>query len=336
MKFFNQIGVSYFGNRHLNHFLTDLKSLKKDGFNSILHTFSEEDLLYSSGNVRDMVRASREYGFTTWIDPWAVGKVFGGEALSNFLLENPLAWQLLSDNKRYPAACLNNPSFREYMKRWADAAIAMGVDAVLWDEPRLGIRHKGKKTAWGCRCPYCRESYEMRNLRGMPIMKMDQTVIKFREDTVKSFVTDLSSYVKHISANKVKNSVVLITSASDIDRGATNESMAAIKQVDSLGVDPYWHWMNNNPDVYQMNFTAAADIKEISYAAGKTPHFWLQGFGYKKGTEGRAKLAIKAAVDAGVRSLWVWGYKGGEMMSSLASERPDVVWKTIVQSLKGQ
>ena len=334
MKFFNQLGVSYFSNRHLNHFLTDLKAIKKDGFNSILHTFSEEDLLYSSGNVKDMVKASKDAGLTVWIDPWAVGRVFGGEALSNFLLEHPLSWQLLSDGRRYPAACLNNPLFRNYMKRWSDAAVAMGVDAVLWDEPRLAIRHNGKKTAWGCRCPYCRESYEMKNLRAMPMIKMDSSVVKFREDTVKSFVHDLSAYVKQISNSRTKNSVVLITSASEADRCGTFSSMAGIKQVDSLGVDPYWFWMKDKPDIYKMSYTAAADIKEISYNAGKTPHFWLQGFGYKKGTEGRAKQAIKAAVDAGVRNLWVWGYKGGEMMSSLASERPEVVWDGIVKTLK--
>ena len=281
MKFFNQLGVSYFANRHLKHFITDLKSLKKDGFNSILHTFSEEDLLYSSGNVRDMVKAGRDYGFTTWIDPWAVGRVFGGEALSDFLLENPLAWQLLSDGRRYPAACLNNPLFRAYMEKWADAAVSMGVDAVLWDEPKLAIRQKGKKTAWGCRCPYCRETYEMKNLRAMPMIKMDQTVLKFRDDTVKSFVSDLSIYVKRISNNKIKNSVVL-NASSGPDMCAGMDSMAAIKQVDSLGVDPYWYGMSNNPDVYKLSYSAAAGIKEIAYRSGKTPHFWLQGFGYKK------------------------------------------------------
>jgi hypothetical protein len=332
MKFFNQVGVSYFSNRHLKHFITDLKDMKKDGFNSILHTFSEEDLLYSSGNVKDMVRAGKDYGFTTWIDPWALGRVFGGEALSNFLLENPLAWQLLSDNKRYPAACLNNPLFRNYMKKWADAAVDMGVDAVFWDEPMLAIRHKGRKIAWGCRCPYCRESFEMKNLRAMPVIIMDSSVVKFREDTVKSFILEMSAYVKQISKNKVKNSVALITRSNDTERCATFESMAGIKQIDSLGVDPCW--IKGSPDVYKTSYTAAVNIKEISYGAGKTPHFWLQGSGYKKGTEGRAKLSIKAAADAGVRSLWVWGYKGGEMMSSIASDRPGVVWGEIVRGLK--
>jgi len=32
--------------------------------------------------------------------------------------------------------------------------------------------------------------------------------------------------------------------------------------------------------------------------------------------------------------LWVWGYKGGEMMSSIASDRPGVVWGEIVRGLK--
>lgn len=334
MSFFNQLGVSYFSNRHLKHFITDLKAIKKDGFNSILHTFSESDLLYSAGNVKDMVKASREYGLTTWVSPWGVGRVFSGEALSNFLPDNPSAWQLLSDNKHYPAACLNNPIFRSYMKRWSDAAVNMGIDAVLWDEPKIAVKHSGKKTAWACRCPYCRESYEMKNLRAMPLLKMDTTVIKFRKDTVKSFILDLSAYIKQISGGKTKNSVVFNASSDDANFCPSFDSMASIKQIDSLGISPYWHSIKGTPDIYKMSFTAAESIKEISYGAGKTPHFWLQGFGYKKGTEDRAKLAIKAAADAGVRSLWVWGYNGGEMMSSQASERPEKVWEVIVNSIK--
>ncbi len=333
MKNFTEIGVSYFSNRHLNHFVADLKSLKKDGFNSILHTFSEEDLMYSSENVKDMVKAGRDYGFKTWIDPWAVGRVFGGESFSNFLLENTTAWQVLSNGKKIPAACLNNPVFRKFMKEWADAAIDMGVDAVLWDEPHFQVKKSGNKTAWACRCPYCREAYEIENLKAMPVFKMDLSVIKFRENSVKRFVSDMSAYIKDKSRGKIKISVVLLTSVSDIQRSATFESMAGIKQVDSLGVDPYWYWMKGKTDVYSQNYTAASRINEICAMAGKEPHFWLQGFGYKKGKEAQALQAIKAAKDAGIKNLWVWGYKGGEMMSSLSSDRPDVVWKTVLKGI---
>ena len=333
MKKFVEMGVSYFSNRHLKHFISDARSIKKDGFNSILHTFSEEDLLYSAGNVKDMVKASHDLGLKVWIDPWAVGRVFGGESLSNFLLENPLAWQLMSDNKRYPAACLNNPLFRDYMKKWADAVASMGVDAVLWDEPHLSLKQKGRKTLWGCRCAYCREAYEINNLKAMPVFKMDESVKQFRELSVKKFVADMSSYIKNISAGAIRSSVVLLTSVDDAKRSATFESIANIKQVDSLGVDPYWHWMTGRYDVYSMNYQACMRIKEICASSGKVPHFWLQGFGYKKGREKEALQAIRAAGDAGIPNIWVWGYRGGEAMSSLASDRPDVVWDTIVKGI---
>jgi hypothetical protein len=334
MRKFTEIGVSYFSNRHLKHFITDIKSLKKDGFNSILHTFSEEDMLYSRGNVRDMVKASHDHGFKVWIDPWAVGRVFGGESLSNFLLENPAAWQLMSDNKRFPAACLNNPSFREYMKSWTDAALSMGVDAIMWDEPHFKLKPKGKKTMWACRCAYCREAYELRNLKAMPVFKLDDSVKHFREFSVKKFIADMSSYVKENSGGKVKVSVVLLTSVDDTARSATYESVANIKQVDSLGVAPYWYWTKGRPDIYGMNYKAGFRIKDICMSTGKTPHFWLQGFGYKAGKEDQALQAINAAKDAGIANIWVWGYQGCEMMSSLASDRPAMVWKTIVKGLK--
>jgi hypothetical protein len=336
MKNFDEIGVSYFSNRHMGHFLDDLKSLKKDGFNAILHTFSEEDMLYSRGNIRDMVAAGKDNGFTVWIDPMGLGRVFGGESLSNFLLENIPAWQILSDGKKYPAACLNNPLFRKFVCSWIDSVISMGVDAIMWDEPRFAVRQKGAKKIWGCRCAYCRESYEIQNLKSMPLFKMDESVVNFRELSIKRFIAFMSSYAKERSGNRTKIAASFSVSVEKPFKNSVFESVANLKVVDTLGAYPCWFNAKDKVDIYELSLRSAAGIKEICDMAGKKPHFWLQGFGYRKGKEGQALQAINAAKDAGIRKLWVWGYNGGEMMSSIASDDPKKTWKTIVDGIKAK
>ncbi|RKX53392.1 MAG: hypothetical protein DRP25_00415, partial [Thermotoga sp.] len=119
-------GVSYFGNRILKHVEEDMKELKEIGFDVIVHTFSENDHKFYFRTMKDIVKLTRDLGMEVWIDPWGVGGVFGGEAFSNFLIENPSEWQITNRGRAVGSACFNSPKFREYMKRWLEAAVETG------------------------------------------------------------------------------------------------------------------------------------------------------------------------------------------------------------------
>ena len=48
-------GVSYFGVRSPKHVLADMADIKAAGYNAVLHTWSEEDLQYYYGTMKDIV-----------------------------------------------------------------------------------------------------------------------------------------------------------------------------------------------------------------------------------------------------------------------------------------
>ncbi len=337
MSRFKEVGVSYFSNRFSDHFKKDLIDLKRDGFNSILHTYSEEDFKWSQGNVADMCKLSKDKGFKVWIDPWAVLRIFGGESLSWWLLANPDIWQVMSDGQSEPMACFNNPKTLSLMKEWIDSAMKMEIDTVMWDEPHFAIKNwimaKGKNLIWGCRCAICQKKFEKKYNKKMPV-NFDQEVTDFRSNSIKEFLTKLSLYVREIKGKTIKISTVLVSIENAMKRGASFEDMAKIKEVDDLGVDPYWFWMDPKPNVYEHNYKFAKLITDICKQYKKESHFWLQGFRIPKGREGELTTAIQAAKDSGVDKFWVWGYQGCHMMSSLASGDPKKVWQTIVKELK--
>jgi hypothetical protein len=338
-----EFGVSYFSNRFKKHLITDLKALKKDGFTSILHTFSEEDFLFNPETIKELVNLSKDYGFSVWIDPWGFGKAFGGEALSRFLLDNYDAWQVLSNNKKIPVACLNNPKFYDYMTKWIDTVLQMDIDYIFWDEPHFAITDwnkliNEKNTAiWGCRCDICQKKYKEMYNKEMPY-DLTKEVAEFRSISIMNFLKKLSSYAKKNARKKIKISICLISADNPYLRSASFEDMAKIKEVDGLGVDPYWFWIKEftkkSINVYEHNYKFAKHVFDVCSKYGKEPHFWLQGFKIKKGEEYELVQAINAARDAGVKSLWVWGYDGCSMMSSLKSDEPEKTWKTIVKEFK--
>lgn len=311
--------------------------MKKDGLNAILHTFSEEDMLWHEVNLQDMCKASKDMGFATWIDPWGLMRIFGGEALSRFLTENPDTWQVMSDGRRFPMACINHPKTMEFMKKWTDMALKMEVDYLFWDEPHfanagnwLKMKSADYKPVWGCRCDICRAEYKKVYKTAM---STDIAIVtKFRSHSIKKFLTTLSNYAKK-EKRGVKTSICLVSADNPYLRAATFEDMAKIKNNDGLGVDPYWFWIPKL-DVYAHNKKYCDHIKKVCDEENKEAHWWLQGFRIPAGREAELVEGIRAAEDSGINRFWVWGYEGCHMMSSLTCDNPKKAWSTITKEFK--
>src|SRR5919109_521194 len=132
-----ETGIAYFGNRILRHVEADLEDMAAHGCTYVVHTFSEEDLRCYAGTMRSIVAATHAAGLRAWLNPWGVGGVFGGEALSLYAARFPKRQQVLSTGETVPVACPNWPEFRAAVRGWIDAALATGADVLFWDEPRF-------------------------------------------------------------------------------------------------------------------------------------------------------------------------------------------------------
>ena len=82
-------GCAYFGVRIPRHVRADMADLAARGYAGVLHTFSENDLAYYRGTMREIVAASHALGLTVQASPWGLGRTFGGEAESRFVTIHP-------------------------------------------------------------------------------------------------------------------------------------------------------------------------------------------------------------------------------------------------------
>ena len=146
--------------------------------------------------MKEIVDVSHANGLEVQMNPWGVGRTFGGEAESRFVLFRPDACQVLDDGRRVPAGCLNHPDYRAYCRDWADAALEAGADLTFWDEPHwvvpdhVGIDDpEGKR--WGCRCDVCRERFGDE----MPTELTDE-VLAFREASLVDFLGEMVAHVR--------------------------------------------------------------------------------------------------------------------------------------------
>ena len=131
-----KLGVTYLGNRFVRHYAErDLPEIVAAGCDYVVHTFSEYDLAFHSGEIGALVDATRQAGLEAWLDCWGLGGLFAGEAFSDFLLRHPESWQVRPDGRRIPVACPNAPAFRDLLRDWIEAAAGAGADAVFFDDP---------------------------------------------------------------------------------------------------------------------------------------------------------------------------------------------------------
>jgi hypothetical protein len=318
-------GVAYHDVRNLNHAREDLRDMVEHNCNFVVHTFSETDLSFYTRTMKDIVQASKDLGLEVYIDPWAVGGVFGGEALSRFVAENLDDRQILADGKSVPAACMNSSNFRAFMKLWIETAADLGSDIAFWDEPHFYMKDwmaGAPEDKWACRCPTCRKLFEERRGRPMP-NEMDAEVVAFREATVVNFFSELGEYAKQCG---MKNALCVLPEE-DASRGVSNwEALASIPSLDIFGTDPYWAIWGHPLEPYVRD--KARKAKALCDKYGRETQMWVLAFLIQEGREDEVMRAAEIFYEEGVRNIAAWSYDGGGWTYT-RSENAEKVWENV-------
>ena len=321
-------GFSYFGVRRLDHVRTDMLKMREEGSSQVLHTWSEEDLSYYRDTMGEIIRASHETGLSVYVNSWAVGRVFGGEANSELVAKNPGSCQILSTGEPVPAICPNHPAFETYMDSWIDAVADAGADTFFWDEPHFFFR-KGRDTEWACHCNVCRALFHDEFGGDMPSQATPEVTI-FRQN---SLLRLLGRWTERVASRGKRNNICLLPDI--FDAGLPDwESVAALPHLDELSSDPYWFDEDPEEKVRGDYGLYAKRLVELCAAKGIEPQMWMKLYRIKRGTEHFAPLAAKISYDAGIRNLMAWSWRASEWMSWLRSDDPEAAHQAMVDGFR--
>ncbi len=325
MRTSTKTGISYFGNRIPRHFVTDLDEVKSHNCTFVVHTYSENDQQFYKDTIAEMVAITKDAGLEVYLDPWGVGRVFGGETYSSFALKNLRTCQILPDGEVAPAVCFNHPDFRAFMQTWIEDAAEMGADVLFWDEPHffIDIKEKHRYDVWYCRCPACDQKFQ-KSHDGHIFEADKKTIIAFREDSVIEFLNELC---ESSQAAGMKNAVCMLPFR-DTTIGMSDWSrVVAIPTLDIFGTDPYWMFFNKDVETFVGAFSR--DVIELCNQFGKEPQMWIQAYKITAGREDELRQAAAVAYEAGVRNLAAWSYYGNAFMSYNRSDNPQKVWDVL-------
>src|SRR6185312_7428970 len=103
-----ETGVSYYGLSYPEHAARDFSEMIEHNCNAVILALSEFDIDFWFPNIITIARTARDMGLKVYLDPWGIGKWFGGEPPSIFLNNNPGNRQASAfTNEPLNAACFN-------------------------------------------------------------------------------------------------------------------------------------------------------------------------------------------------------------------------------------
>jgi len=327
-----ELGVSYFGNRILRHFVRDIEDIKAHHCTYVVHTYSENDQIFCKQAVKEMIAATKDAGLGVWVDPWGVGRVFGGEAFSNFTATNPDSVQIANDGIPTHCACPNAPKFRQFMTRWVADAAEIGAEMLFWDEPHfynpswLG----GRPGTWACRCVHCHAAWEQLHPGVAFPSEMTAELEVAREHWLQDFLRHCTA-----ESNKVgiPSAVCFLPKNDDHPNVAENwEAVAEIPGIVNVGTDPYWLFSGGGRTIDNYVRPMSQRVVNMANQHKKASHLWLQGFKIPGGREHELIEAVEAMAATGCRNIAVWGFDACRHLSWIRPDNPDLVWKTVAEA----
>ena len=133
--------VSYYNLGYVEHAEADFREMLDHGCTTVILAVTEFDFDFWRPNIPRIVEAAHRLGLQVLIDPWGIGKFFGGEQVSKFLQDNTGNRQVSAlTGEALPYACFNTPSFRDYFARFClTLAREAGADGFFWDEPHYAF-----------------------------------------------------------------------------------------------------------------------------------------------------------------------------------------------------
>jgi len=316
-------GISYFGNRNPRHFIIDLEEMVSHNCNFVVHTYTENDQLFYKNSMQSFVELSKNADLEVYVLPWGLGRVFGGEAFSNYALTNYAANQKLESGETAPAACPNDPQFVDFMMKWTDEAALMGADVICWKDPHFFSKYlKNAEKMTSCFCENCRTKYRLFYGEKFPV-SVNDNLHTFREDSMIDFLATLCAYAK---TKGLRNCVSLSPQGVDLTGIRDWEKLARIPELDILGTDPYWIYLNQD-----LKFVASTvdKVMQISQKYEIEPLLWIQNFKVPEDREHEIPEVIAASFAEGMRCFAAWSFYGTEYMSYIQCDNAKRVWDTL-------
>jgi hypothetical protein len=318
------LSVSYVPPHQPLHIETDIKYLKSVGCTDVLCALQENHFHWLPGAVRYSAQIAGDNGLLPRAVVWGFANTSGGGRCSVVMLRYPEIWRCdehgrpyLSDTEYGPQACYNNPKTVELYSDYVSQLCQAGFAEIMIDEP----------SPQKCFCGLCREKFH--DLYHCDLVQAAGTgnFKDFQQRCVIDFAVKSSKAIKNVNS-KLRVSIAIMP----IDRPLF-EPVAAIRDIDVFGIDPYWLRPVNELTL-ESAIEVSKDARDIARKNKKRFELYLGCFGIAGGLEEKIYSEGKMLVECAEPDiLTTWSYRGGLGLRREPEEceHPELAWAGVVR-----
>jgi len=312
-----ETGVSYYGISYPEHAEKDFKEMIAHNCNAVLLALSEFDIDFWFPNIIKITKVAKDLGLKVYLDPWGIGKWFGGEPPSLFLTNNPGNRQVSAfTNEQLPNVCFNTKAFRDYFYAICEKlATEVDADGFFWDEPHYALPKSyasitgGAGDDWSCRCPICQKDFERQHGYEMPRL-LTKEVVSFRQNNALDILENASRRIKSIKPDsKITCCVHATINNYYVKENRGYDDWDKVAKVDAFDVFSTTIISHKLPRSYFQSITQ--QTVDIAHKYGKGSQRWLMTYYQEPENLQEIKEVVHLYADMGVESLFAWTYRGG-------------------------
>lgn len=334
-----ETAISYYGMGYVEHAERDFAEMADHGCTTVILAITEFDLDFWFPSIPKIVDAAKKKGLRVLLDPWGIGKYFGGEQVSLFLQNNTRHRQVSAfTGEQLPHACFNTNSFRDYFRSFClKLARETDADGFFWDEPHYALPKSyasitgGAGDDWACRCTECMKKFEAYYGYEMPRI-MNDDVKQFRWREALFILEDTSRLIKQINPKSEITCCVHATMNTYYvteQRGYDNWDMVA--------ASPYFDVFSTTIIAWELPMRFFRDITARTVAAAKKynkqSERWIMNY-FKQPEDFKQMDEVIDLYDSlGTDRLAAWTYRGG-YGTSLAAPDALKLWDRLGDNYK--
>ena len=312
-----QTAISYYGLGYVEHNRADFREMRAHGCTTVILAVTEFDMDFWFPSIDKIIAAAHEEGLKVLLDPWGIGKYFGGEQVSLFLQNNIHSRQVSAySGEVLNAACFNTNSFRDYFQNFVlKLARETHADGFFWDEPHYALPKSyasitgGAGDDWACRCPVCQKKFLDYYGYEMP---------KFMNDDVKQFRWREALFILEDTSRKIKeiNPKYEITCCvhATLNSYYVTE-LRGYDQWDRVASCPYFDVFSTTIINWSLPQSFFVDITKRMVAMakkyGKKSERWIMNYNARPADFKQMDDVVDLYESLGVDSLAAWTYRGG-------------------------
>jgi hypothetical protein len=295
------------------------------------------DFWYPS--IEKIVCAAHEEGLRVLLDPWGIGKYFGGEQVSLFLQNNIRNRQVSAlTGEALNAACFNTFSFRDYFERNVlRLARDTSADGFFWDEPHYMLPKSyasitgGAGDDWSCRCPVCMKKFE--SLYGYEMPKaLTDDVKQFRWAQAMELLETVSRKIKELRPDMEITVCVHAT----LNTYYVTE-LRGYDQWDRVAACPYFDVFSTTIINWSlpMSFFESITRRTVETAKkyGKISERWIMNYYNSPAELEQMDRVVDLYENLGVDRIAAWTYRGG-YGTALAAPNALEMWDRLGKNYK--